>query len=57
MFPRLAAEFLDRFYVVHLHLMEIRRDPSRHRGAPCDVTMRYIECDPRILRKMFEDVI
>ena len=23
----------------------------------CDVTMRYIECDPRILRQMFEDVI
>lgn len=23
----------------------------------CDVTMRYIDCDPRILRKMFEDVI
>lgn len=23
----------------------------------CDVTMRYIECDPRILRQAFEDVI
>ena len=38
-------------------LSENRRDPSRHRVAPCDVTMRYIDCDPRILRKMFEDVI
>ena len=26
-------------------------------AAPCDVTMRYIECDPRILRQMFSDVI
>ena len=26
-------------------------------SAPCDVTMRYIECDPRILRQMFADVI
>ena len=37
------------------HEADTRQNWKGTGGA--DVTMRYIECDPRILRQMFEDVI